>query len=263
MDMQDKEFDELFKAKLDGLEAEPSAKVWPGIADGLDLARRRKSLTPWLSVAAGIVLLIGIGVFFIPANTSTNTSVPLKNKIAKAAPPASVMHSPAIQVKPSSSPAAHTVGILKRNNEIALLKNNRPPMFKEARNNDTTSLPAKPIIKDEPQLMANTEQKPTVISRPTVPDASVQLAVKTSIGQLPGPALKSDKLQNQDIAEAGKDSVTVKRRPKIHNFGDLVNLVVNKLDKRKDKLIQFSDDADGDSHLAAVNLGVFKIKKGE
>ena len=30
MDMQDKEFDELFRSKLDEFEAEPSGNVWPG-----------------------------------------------------------------------------------------------------------------------------------------------------------------------------------------------------------------------------------------
>ena len=33
MDMQDNEFDELFRSKLDEFEMEPSAKVWPGIVD--------------------------------------------------------------------------------------------------------------------------------------------------------------------------------------------------------------------------------------
>jgi hypothetical protein len=262
MDMRDNEFDGLFKAKLDGIEEEPSAKVWPGIKGGLDLAGRRKNLATWLSVAASIVLLIGIGVFSIPAKKSTSTPLPLKNKIAKAAPPANAKHSPAIQVKPSSSTAGHKVDFLKRNNEIARLKNNPAAILKEGKNIDTISSPAKLTVRDVPQLIANTQQDPAVVSGPAIPDASVQLTAKTGISQSSGLALKPDKLENHDIAEAKEDSVLVKRRSKIHNFGDLVNLVVDKLDKRKDKLIQFSDDADGDSHLVAVNLGVVKIKKG-
>lgn len=46
----------------------------------------------------------------------------------------------------------------------------------------------------------------------------------------------------------------------IRNVGDVVNLIVNKMDKRKDKLIQFRTD-DDDSSLASINIGPFKIGK--
>jgi hypothetical protein len=96
-----------------------------------------------------------------------------------------------------------------------------------------------------------------------VPDVTVQLAVKSNIDQLPGQGLKPDKLAGQNLADNKKDSVLAKRKHRIHNFGDLVNLVVDKLDKRQDKVVQFADDEDGDSHLTGVNLGIVKIKKGE
>jgi hypothetical protein len=47
----------------------------------------------------------------------------------------------------------------------------------------------------------------------------------------------------------------------IRNFGDIVNLVVAKVDKRKDKLIQFSDADDDGSVISAVHLGALKIKR--
>jgi hypothetical protein len=40
-----------------------------------------------------------------------------------------------------------------------------------------------------------------------------------------------------------------------------VNLVVAKVDKRKDKLIQFSDSDDDGSVITAVHLGALKIKR--
>ena len=59
MDMQDKEFDELFRAKLDGFEAEPSANVWPGIADELDSNKRRKTLiNPFCSISSPSILSV-------------------------------------------------------------------------------------------------------------------------------------------------------------------------------------------------------------
>ncbi|RYE28502.1 MAG: hypothetical protein EOP42_16695 [Sphingobacteriaceae bacterium] len=48
----------------------------------------------------------------------------------------------------------------------------------------------------------------------------------------------------------------------IRSFGDVVNLVMAKVDKREDKLIQFTDTDDGDeSTVTGINLGIINIKK--
>ena len=126
MDMQDKEFDELFRAKLDGLETEPSANIWPAIANELDSVKRRKGLAPWLSIAAGIVVLIGIGVFFIPKKTNTGMHPPVKNGVAKTTQPvASTAQTVAVQAAQVSPVKKHTVKI-KRSSEIARVQHNQP-----------------------------------------------------------------------------------------------------------------------------------------
>ena len=79
MDIQDREFDELLRSKLDGFEAQPSAKVWPGISDGLDSATRRKTILPWLTIAASIAVLIGMGVLFMLKKTNIHSPNPVKN----------------------------------------------------------------------------------------------------------------------------------------------------------------------------------------
>jgi len=71
MDMQDREFDDVFRNKLDGFEAEPSAKVWMGIDATLDEKSRKKAIMPWLSIAASIIVLLSAGILFIPKKTST------------------------------------------------------------------------------------------------------------------------------------------------------------------------------------------------
>jgi hypothetical protein len=53
----------------------------------------------------------------------------------------------------------------------------------------------------------------------------------------------------------------VAKKHGIRNFGDLVNLVVAKVDKRKDKLIQFTDSDDDESMISAVHIGAVKIKR--
>ncbi len=259
MDMQDKEFDELFRSKLDGFETEPSAKVWPGISDGLDPARRRKALLPWLSIAASIAVLIGIGVLFIPKKTNTQSPIPVKNQIVKATPPTTHQLTLPAPVQPVAIPVQPVK--VKESRYTARVQNNSPANTNAVKNIDTLASPSKNVKSTDRQLMVDIPQKPASIIKPVVPDQIIPLASVTSIDQSRG--YTPDKLASQGIADNKKDSVVTKRRHKIRNFGDLVNVVVDKLDKRKDKVIQFADDDEGDSHLTGVNLGIVKIKKGE
>ena len=261
MDMQDKEFDELFRAKLDGFETEPSASVWAGIAGGLDSAKRSGNPAYWLRIAASIVVLIGAALFIIPKKTATGAHIPVKPQIAKTLPPeikTQAPSAPAIQASPGKNYPVKS----RQTAEFARVRHNKPSALTPLKNADTARSMPKEIKRNEPQLMAYISQ-PTIIKTPVVPDPTIPLAVKTGIDQSTGPGLRPDKLASQDPTGNKRDSVLVKRRHKIHNFGDLVNLVVDKLDKRPEKVVQFADDADGDSHLTGVNLGIVKIKKGE
>jgi len=260
MDMQDEEFDQLFRSKLEGLETEPSANVWPGIAEELDSPKRRRSLAPWLSIAASIVVFTGLGLFFIPKKTHTNSTPSHKSDIAKTIPE-KAGQSVAVQPVPGSLTTTYPVRT-KRNSGIMSGKNNGSAKSPEVKNIDSASSPAKVSGNDDRQLMANVPQKPTVITKPVVPDPAVKLIVSPAIDASPA-FTKPDQEAIATATGIKKDSTAVKRRHKIHNFGDLVNLVVDKLDKRQDKVIQFSDDDQGDAHLTAVNLGIVKIKKGE
>jgi hypothetical protein len=261
MDMQDKDFDELFRSMLDSFEAEPSANIWPGITGELDSARRRRNLASWLSIAASIVVLTGVGLFFIPKKANTGTKAPEKNPMAVAVRP--VIKVQTAQTRHQLPAVPDAPAKLKHEPEIARVENRPIKKPVEAKTVDTVQTPAKTIAIADHQLMANIPAKSSPPIKAVVPDVAVQLAVKSSIDQLPGSGHMPDKLAGQDLADNKKDSVLVKRKHKIHNFGDLVNVVVDKLDKRKDKVIQFADDEDGDSHITGVNLGIVKIKKGE
>ena len=46
----------------------------------------------------------------------------------------------------------------------------------------------------------------------------------------------------------------------IRNMGDLINFVVDKVDKREDKLIRFDTD-DDNSSLIGINIGMIKFSK--
>ena len=259
MDIQDREFDELLRSKLDGFEAQPSAKVWPGISDGLDSATRRKTILPWLTIAASIAVLIGMGVLFMLKKTNIHSPNPVKNSIVKAAQPTTHQLTPSLPAQAVAIPVQPVK--VKESRYTAKVQSSRPANIKAPNNIDTIASPSKNVKSDDRQLMVDLAQKPASIAKPVVPDQIIPLASVTNIDQSNGS--KPDKLASQGVSDNKKDSVLTRRRHKIRNFGDLVNVVVDKLDKRKDKVIQFADDEEGDSHLTGVNLGIVKIKKGE
>src|SRR5947209_8023399 len=86
MKMQDSEFDELFRSKLDNFETEPSNNVWQNINHELNAGRRKKILTPILSIAATVLVLIAAGVLFIPQKASVVDKRLPQTKIAQTTP---------------------------------------------------------------------------------------------------------------------------------------------------------------------------------
>ena len=50
-------------------------------------------------------------------------------------------------------------------------------------------------------------------------------------------------------------------RKGIRNVGDLVNFVVDKVDKRDKKLLHFNTDEDDNSSLVGINIGFLKLNK--
>lgn len=259
--MQDREFDDVFRNKLDGFEAEPSAKVWMGIDATLDEKSRKKAIMPWLSIAASIIVLLSAGILFIPKKTSTQHH---GEGIVKT-PPVHAIAQPK-QETPIKEPALQT--------QIAVVPATAKPVIRHTKKIEKTVAPAeKPndmIAKTEPaktndqHVLAAVPQIQQQAAQPVVPGPETSLTVKqpdnsNTPGQQTRPALIA-----QQQAPVPKPAVaTAAKKRGIHNFGDLVNLVVAKVDKRKDKALQFTDDDEDESTLTAVNIGPVKIKREE
>ncbi len=259
MDMQDREFDDLFRSKLDGFETEPSANVWAGIDAELSGKRRKKTLTPFLSIAASIIVLVAAGVLFIPEKGKVTGKHPVQNKVAKTA--LAPVVSPKVK-SPSDPVLKSQAGTL---NETTLAGNHVRSHSKT--NKDLPAQqspePVKAIeTKNQPELAAIPRKEPEVIDA-VAPDKSTQIAIKQPMAETiafktkpPVPAVEMPTADKQDelAAKPGK---------KLRSLGDIINAAVAKVDKRKDKFIEFSDTDDNGSTLTAVNLGIIKIKKRE
>jgi hypothetical protein len=253
MDMQDKEFDNLFRAKLDNFEAGPTSQVWDGIVEGLDGKRRYKALLPWLSIAASILVLAVAGILFIPQKTSVGTKPPVKPGIAKIQPPASVIKADPLKVAQQNSiQPAHTVNMIARIKPVHSTAVNTRPVTTEPKN------PVKPV---QQEVLAAIQRKQEVIN-PVVPDNSTLLATKPVIDDAPAfitkPTLTASTLpaNNWQI-----DAPATKSKRKAHGIAGLLNAVIATVDKRKDKLIEFTDSDDDETNVMSINLGALKSKR--
>jgi hypothetical protein len=74
--------------------------------------------------------------------------------------------------------------------------------------------------------------------------------------------IKPTKVLAVNNPPALKDNATAKKK-KIRSLGDLFNVMIAKVDKRPNKIIQFEndDEDEGDFGVAGVNLGPIQVKK--
>jgi hypothetical protein len=261
MDMQDNEFDDIFRSKLDGFEAEPSGKVWNGIDEELTTRNRRKIFMPILRIAASVIVLVTAGLLFIPHKGNVRKPVNhAKDDIVKSALSEEKKQdaiAPVKQPEPIKN-AVHEVYINRVAHVIVPKKANAAVSLTQSQ--VVAKETPEPIKPAEQQVLAAVEiSRSTEIIKPVVPDNPPQFAVKATDDN----AEVKPKSQITAQLPANDKAVKPAKRHGIHNMGDLVNLVVAKVDKRKDKAIEFTDSDDDESTITAVNIGPVKIKKGE
>ena len=254
--MQDNEFDGLFRNKLNSFESEPSEKVWSGI--DAELGDKKRSLLPWLSIAASIIVLASAGILFIPKGQKVNHGS--ESIVKTPVKPATIKPADQVAVNPVSIKKEEPV---KQEQQINAARHQKPditapapvkPDEMIARNEQ-----AKPI--DQPVVIAQVKSTTEPVKQPVVPGPETQLVASHNVDS----AMKTSKpaLIVKTQPEVKSETPAVKKHG-IRSFGDLVNLVVAKVDKRKDKAVLFTDDEDGDgSTLTAVNIGPLKIGKDD
>ncbi|TFF37450.1 hypothetical protein [Mucilaginibacter psychrotolerans] len=255
--MQNKDFDELFRNKLGDLEVEPGKDLWDNIAAEVVIDSKNRSALPFISIAASVLVLVAAGLFFIPkikpatiqpskliavnhtGIQKTNTVVPKAAEIKVTAPQAQQVAVVSLPVK------QHSV-----KQSIKKQKSNLPAL-----NTDAIAQ------QQQPQQIAQQTTHNDVILAAVKSDALAQAAITptvnaevkdTRIAALAVPALTAQTL-----------AVVQPKKRRIRSFGDLINVVVAKVDKRKDKLIEFSNKDDDESLITGINLGIIRVKKEE
>ncbi|MDB4918582.1 hypothetical protein [Mucilaginibacter sp.] len=246
--MQDKEIDQLFRSEFENFEVEPSQQVWGNITDKLNANKYKKALFPYLSIAASILVMVAIGLYFIP-QVKVNTKKPVQILAVKNNSEPKVIIAPVKDnnlLKPSEKVASVTkVNKVYKGSIIGIDKETKPV--------EITNKPTE-------QIAAVVERNNEIL-KPTVPDVETPLSIKTQITE-DVPITKPNALVAQ-VPQAKIIAATPAKKHRINSLGDLINVVVSKVDKRKDKIIEFTNTEDDESTISGLNLGVIKIKKQE
>ena len=259
--MQDKEFDDMFHSKLGNFEVQPSAQVWQNI-DAELAGKKKKGIFPILSIAASVLILLTAGILFIPKKGVVKRNKPDSNVVAKASP--SIVKPENIKPVNSAEKQQEQLAVVE-----TLVKNvtkvNQPEIKTNAvaqKEQVNTSVAKTEIIKNKNQpLIASTDK---VKQDEAIKQDPIELTEATSVGNKETIDNSTISLPAQPVLATNQPAKTTKQVVKkrgIRSFGDIVNLVVAKVDKRKDKLIQFSDSDDDESVISAVHLGALKIKR--
>lgn len=253
--MQDKEFDALFRSKLETFEAEPTSQVWDNIVEGLDGKRRNWALVPFLSIAASVIVLIAAGILFIPQKAAVTVKPPHKNTVAKATPASAVpvlKHDSSAPARKNVQRSADAVYHIAKVRAIKITKT-------IAASKNTPADELREPVAEQPVLAAVPRAREVIV--PVVPDNETQLNIKQPLDETPAfittPVLAASTLP----ALNKQSSPAAKPKHKIHTLGGLLNVMIAKVDKRKDKIIEFTDTDDDESNITAVNLGIIKFKK--
>jgi hypothetical protein len=260
MNMQDNELDNLFRSKLSGLEVKPAAKVWANIESELGGGTKRKSWAPVISMAATVLVVLSAGTWFL-------LDKPVKqqpNQVAKRI----VRHSSNYKneaLTETDNTVVEPVDdaqVIKAEpvQSLAHLASNKP--FRSGKKTESkviTSAAAsinedvnKTAVLTAPVLAAMPD-KPVV--HPVVPDVPLTIAMSTTEDEPPvGKAIVPV------VIATAQPEKTVKKRG-IRSLGGLINAVIAKIDKREDKLIEFTETDEDQANITGVNLGIIRIKK--
>jgi cytoskeletal protein RodZ len=245
--IRDKDFDQLFKDAFADAEVAPSRDLWSSIES--EITPKKKRIVPiyWLSAAA-VLLIATLGVLVYQQQDSTDGDKKLaSNTIEKTKP---TVQEPIIKdsAKTIVEPVENIAPVLPAQ-----------PKAVSAIAKTKVKQEVKPVV-EQPRIVTAPEmqKQETYIAKIEEPKKDIKTKIEEAILQpkeeivtaVVATPVKTDEPAN-DNEQSNKG---------IRNVGDVVNLIVNKMDKRKDKLIQFRTD-DDDSSLASINIGPFKIGK--
>ncbi|MBB2151784.1 hypothetical protein [Pedobacter gandavensis] len=251
--MQDKDFDQLFKDKFEDAEIRPSTNLWSNIEKELTPKKKRVFPVYWAAAAAVALIAVSVGLLsretekmqlqgarvasVLKSNATVNHELTTASTIGATSGTNASNVAPSPSVVPASEEGAELVLAPKVKLRNLVQENNLANVQPDEK---IKRHQLKPVEVYSANALEG-EVKPIL----DLPNENVIANV----------ALPDVQNGDQVITETeGKEE-----RKGIRNVGDVINFVVDKLDKRDKKLIQFKTDDDDNSSLIAVNIGILKF----
>ena len=248
--MPDKDFDQLFKNRFTDAEIEPSADLWGNIAQQLEPKRKRNFPMMWMA-AASVIVVASVMLF-----TQRSEKVQLQGATVELATAKPADDTQTVQVAAIEESATVNTTVLsdaavsnRRLVNNAIAKVTPPTEIKDvAKDNFIALQPSEGIdrldIKREEIKPLDVTPKETIVKE-YAEDRMIAMRDTKGTG----------------VAYVDPDEETNDNKKGIRNVGDLVNYVVDKVDKRDKKLIKFDTDDDDNSSIIGLNIGFLKLNK--
>jgi pyruvate/2-oxoglutarate dehydrogenase complex dihydrolipoamide acyltransferase (E2) component len=258
--MQDKEFDQFFKDKLEAAEVAPPAMLWAKVDAQLGRAPKKRFPMLWMAAAVAVVA-VSAGLLFKQQDDRPVLGQPVvvttaEKPVAETAPTAAV---PESGVLPAAGEDKQQVALSPTGNrQIARLKGvtsahevETAPVKKQLKKE---SLAMQPSGQEQHLVNSRNEVKPAAAETFVVPARETVLAL--TIPEEPAMASIEETPQQDALAN---EYNAIPERKGISNVGDLVNFVVDKIDKREEKFLHFNTNDDDQSSLVSINIGIIKL----
>ena len=257
MSMQDNDMDQLFRSKLEHLEVEPHASVWKGIVVELNNKKKNSSLMPVIRIAASVTVFLSVGLFFLLRDYKLPKDQPKKYVVKERKFTASVDENRTKQtvstlLKGALKQVANAT-VPKHRMHLTVNGNAYQPEVKTTGHAELAEVKQVNVLEHE-QLLAAVNNTQVVASQHIVPDE--QLSINSNLNEADGFTTPVK------VAEVHLPALTHQsKKHGIRSLGDLINVVVAKVDKRENKVIEFTDTDDDDAVVTGLNLGIVRVKR--
>ncbi len=256
MKMQDKEVDDLFQSKLSDFESQPSPNIWKHIENELDNMQKRRIWIPILSIAASVFGLFSLVVILIQFNKEDHKTNGITYLTYN-------HHQNNFKITPSTKQllkqttveAPNLKGFKVSNNSKGVYIRTSEVKSKQIVSEGDSNSDSIRVSQDEQTMNypIKVNQVSNILSDSNTKFINVPSVLVNIKHELNTP--EASQQDNQFIIKPKKTT-----QNKIRNLGELINALVAKVDKRKDKFIEFTESDEG-SNITELNLGIFKIKK--
>ncbi|MEE1945187.1 hypothetical protein VRU48_08715 [Pedobacter sp. KR3-3] len=244
--MPDKEFDNLFKDKFMDAEIAPSANLWANIEQQLTPKRKRSFPIYWMAAASVAVAITALLVFQKTEKIRLHgaTAVATTGQTEEPITTSGTVIAEETMTNTASNKSFANAPV--KNMQVRTAENVLPENNLEKKESDlqpNATIAHLPIKKIEIEPMNVVPKEATV----AVADNSQTMMASAEVPQ---------RLENVNTIS---ETEVASEKKGIRNVGDLVNFVVEKIDKRDKKLIRFNTDDDDNSSIIGINLGFVRL----